>query len=178
MAKIPRTYIQQTKFDGTSYKKGLIVDTMDYNIGCISFPFKMFPETKDLAERDWHDEHGKDVFVPTNGLYLKDYDLEAEFCYKGTMDNIVSDVSTFLKFLRGLNDGAVGGRLTVFDEHIGFGRKDVVAEDVDPDTFKADESDPDALFDFKVKFHVYDPKTEVSLRYDDTELLTDLYFEV
>lgn len=174
---ILRTYIQQTSYDGTTYTKGSVIDTLaDYNIGCMEFPFERAPKIKKVAERDWHDEHGKDVFLE-KGLFLDDYEIDAEFCYKGTQKTIVSDMVGFLNFIRGYNDGATGARLTVYDEHVGFGRKDVYVEEVDPQMYKADPSDPDALFGFKVKFHVNDPKTEITPVIDSaTKKVTDLSF--
>lgn len=178
MGNIPRTYIQQTKYDGIGYTKGDVVDILEkYNVGCVSFPFKTAPKTQKLPEREWYGEDGKDVFVRDGGLPLEDYDVEAEFIYKGTLDRIGSDVPAFLDFIRGRNDGAVGGRLTVYDEYAGFGRKDVVVDEVDPQMYKADSSDPDAIFDFKVKFHVYDPATVVTLSKSvSTGKVTDLSF--
>lgn len=178
MSSIARTYIQQMCYDGTSYTKGAVVDILDtYNIGCIDFPFESAPKTKDVPQRDWHDQHGKDVFIE-GGVFLDDYDIEAEFCYKGTVDKIGSDLKGFLDFIRGYNDGAAGARLSVYDEHVGFGRKDIYVDEVDPQMYKADASDPDALFDFKVKFHVNDPKTEVTPTVDaTTKKVTDLFFK-
>lgn len=177
MATIFRTYIQQTSFDGTAYTKSSVVDTLSaYNIGCVSFPFQTAPKSQKLTEREWPGEDGKDVYVPPTGIPLEDYDLEVEFIYKGTEEKIASDMEGFLDFIRGRNKGAVGGRLSVYDEHVGFGRKDVVVDEIDDQLYKADGSDPDALFDFKVKFHVYDPSTSVSLKKDNKGNVTDLAF--
>lgn len=174
---IPKTYIQQTSYDGSSYTKGAVVDILDsYNIGCVEFPFETAPKSQKLAEREWFGEDGKDVFIPAAGVPLEDYDLEVEFVYKGTVETIGSDMKGFLNFIRGRNSGAVGGRLTVYDEHVGFGRKDVVVDEVDPQMYKADDSDPDALFDFKVKFHVYDPSTEVTVSTGTDGMIKDLAF--
>lgn len=163
MATLFRTYIQQTWFDGNAYTKGPVVDILEtYQVGCVEFPFETAPGTQKIPEREWPGEDGKDVFIPASGIPLGDYDIEVEFCYKGTMGRISEDMSGFMDFIRGRNVGAVGGRLAVYDEHVGFGRKDVVAVDVDGQMYKADPSDPDAVFDFKVKFHVYDPSSSVT----------------
>lgn len=179
MATILRTYIQQTKFDGSTYTKGPVIDTLaDYNIGCIEFPFKTAPKSQALPERVWPGKDGKDVYVPEGGIPLEDYDIEVEFVYKGTFEKISSDMQGFINFIRGRNSGATGGRLCVYDEHVGFGRKDVTVTDVDPQTYEADDSDPDALFDFKVTFHVCDPATDVTLTKDaTTKKVTDLTFK-
>lgn len=171
------TYIQQTSFDGQSYTKGSVIETLSkFHIGCLSFPFKTAPKSQKLTEREWPGVDGKDVYIPPTGIPLEDYDLEVEFIYKGTMETIETDMASFLDFIRGRNKGAVGGRLTVYDEHVGFGRKDVVVNEIDDQYYGADQSDPDALFDFKVKFHVYDPATPVELVKGTDGVVTDLSF--
>lgn len=177
MSTLFKTFIQQTKYDGSSYTKGSVVDILDtYNIGCIDFPFNMAPKTQKLPEREWPGEDGKDIFIRDGGLPLEDYDIDVEFCYKGTVDKIGTDISSFLDYIRGRNAGAVGGRLVIYDEHAGFGRKDVVVDEVDPQMYSADASDPDALFDFKVKFHVYDPSTGVTPTRNSTGKVTGFNF--
>lgn len=178
--EVKRTFIQQTSFDGTTYTKGSVIDTLeDYHIGCMEFPFKTAPKSQALIERQWPGKDGKDVYIPPNGIPLEDYDIEVEFIYKGTVPQIGTDMSGFLDFIRGRNEGATGGRLVIYDEHVGFGRKDVAVADVDPQMYQADESDPDALFDFKVTFHVYDPSTNITVVTDNkTKKVTDLSFKI
>lgn len=173
--RIPRTYIQQSLFDGTDYKKGDVVDILDrYNVACITFPFKLAPKSSKLIEREWPGEDGKDVYIPKTGLPIDDYDIEVSFCYKGTLDKIKNDMSEFLNFIRGRNEKATGGRLFVYDENVGFGRKDVVVSSIDDSTYQADESDPDAIFSFKVTFHVYDPSTDLKIKRNGTGKIIDL----
>lgn len=171
------TYIQQYSYDGTTYKKGKLIDTIaDYNIGCVSFPFDLAAKTKKIPSRDWNDEDGGDPFIPPMGLLLDSYELEVEFFYKGAVDKIASDMQNFLDFIRGRNKGAVGAYLMVYDEHAQYGRKGVVVNEVEPDMFQADDSDPDAMFDFKVKFQVYDPATQVTPSKDSNGKVTELTF--
>lgn len=178
MSTFFKTFIQQTKYDGKSYTKGSVVDILDtYNIGCVDFPFDMAPKTRKPPEREWYGEDGKDIFVRNDGLPLEDYDIDVEFCYKGTVDEIGSDMSSFLDYIRGRNTDAVGGRLVLYDEHVGFGRKDVIVDEVDPQMYSADASDPDALFDFKVKFHVYDPATVIVPTRNSSGKVVDFVFK-
>lgn len=177
MADNYRTFIQQTSFDGAEYTKGPVVDIMDkFHIGCIFFPFKTSPKSQKLPEREWPGEDGKDVYIPPTGIPLEDYDMEVEFVYKGSIDTIGPDMASFLDYVRGRNKEAVGGRLSVYDEHVGFGRKDVAVDEIDDQMYAADQSDPDALFNFKIKFHVYDPSTNVILEKDSKGAVTDLSF--
>lgn len=51
--EIRKLYIQQMDFDGLQYTKGISVDLLDkFNIGCEEFPFKKYPEAKELPKRD------------------------------------------------------------------------------------------------------------------------------
>lgn len=156
------TYVQQLSFDGSEYTKGTVVDLLsEFNIVCQDFPFKKFPEPKELPTRDWAGVDGVDVYVPQT-IPLKHYELEAVFLCKGTEETIREDINDFIEFLYGRNQDAVGGRLAIYNEHTGIGRKDVVVSKVDNDLFFVEDSDCDAVARFKVKFFVYDPTTDVT----------------
>lgn len=159
--EIKKTYIQQLSFDGKSYTKGVVVDLLStFNIACSEFPFKLLPETKDLPTRDWAGEDGRDVYIPKK-IPMKNYDIEVVFLYKGTEDKIHKDVADFVNFVYGRDKNSVGGRLAIYDEHTKIGRKDVRVLSVDNDVYSCDDSDPDAIATFKVKFSVEDPITNV-----------------
>lgn len=159
--EIKKTYIQQLSFDGKSYKKGIVVDLLSaFNIVCSDFPFKLLSEAKDLPTRDWAGEDGRDIYIPQK-ICVKNYDVEAQFLYKGTEDRISKDVADFINFIYGCNDGAIGGRLAIYDDYTKIGRKDVHVISIDNDVYSCDNSDPDAIATFKVKFSVEDPITNV-----------------
>lgn len=159
--EIKKAYIQQLSFDGKSYTKGVVVDLLSaFNIACSEFPFKLLPEPKDLPIRDWAGEDGRDVYIPKN-IPMKNYDIEVEFLYKGTEDKIHKDVADFINFIYGRNDGAIGGRLAIYDDYTKIGRKDVHVISIDNDVYSCDNYDPDAIATFKVKFSVEDPITNV-----------------
>ena len=179
---IKRTYIQQLYFDGTTYTKGSVIDLLSrFNIACKDFPFKKNPEAKDLPTRDWAGTDGRDVYIP-KVIPMKNYDIDVEFVYKGSESTIHNDVSDFIDFIYGRNTDAVGGRLAVFDEYVAMGRKDVHVVAVDNDVYDCDDSDPDAIVSFKIKFSVEDPTTDIQLvtnkSEDGTITVTDLYFPV
>ena len=174
---IYKTYIQQSKYDGLQYTKGSVVDLLSvYNIIAQEFPFKIFNETKDLPTRDWAGDDGLDVYIP-DVIPAKEYEIEVTFLYKGDEENIRSDISDFIDFITGRNDGAVGGRLVIYNEHTGIGRKDVVVSEVENEIFYLTENDPDAIAKFNVKFMVYDPTTKVTPSHsviNEQEIVSDL----
>lgn len=167
MATIFKAYIQQLRFDGLNYTKGSVVDLLaDYKIAVMEFPFKKNPKVKSLPSRDWAGTDGLDVYVPDNGLPVNSYDLEVTFIYVGTEQTIRGDLTNFIDFICGRkkgksSDSVQSGRLAIYDEHVGMGRKDVVVSEVDNELFYCSEYDKDAVAKFKVKFTVYDPVTDV-----------------
>lgn len=178
--EIYRTYIQQLSYNGLEYTKGSVVDLFDaFNIVCRDFPFVKNPSPKELPTRDWAGEDGLDVYIPDK-IPIKHYDIEVDFIYKGEEDTIREDLTSFIDFIYGRNEHAVGGRLAIYNEHTGIGRKDVVVSEIGNDLFYLTDADPDAVATFKVKFTVYDPTTEVCPWYGNingVDTVTDLHFE-
>lgn len=163
-----RTYIQQIKFNGLSYTKGSVVDLLSaFNIVAQEFPFMEYPKTKELPERDWAGEHGKDVYVPDGTLPMDAYEIEVTFLYKGTVEDMRDDISNFIKYITGAakgksTDTVQSGRLSIYHERTGVGRKDVVVKEINNEFFYLTEYDDDGVATLKVKFKVYDPVTDVS----------------
>lgn len=179
-----KTYVQQISFDGLSYMQGSIVDLLDaFKIVCQDFPFKKNPAPKELPSRDWAGEDGLDVYIPDR-IPIKAYDIEVDFLYTGTEDAIQTDLNNFIDFLYGRikgnsNDTVQSGRLAIYNEYTGLGRKDIVVKEVEPEIFFLSDSDPDAVAKFQVKFTVNDPTTEVVpviAIYDDVPRVTQLNF--
>lgn len=164
---IYKTYIQQLSYDGTDYTKGSIVDLLTaYKIICQDFPFKKNPKPKDLPTRDWAGEDGLDVYVPDK-IPMKSYDIDVTFLYVGTEQSIRTDISNFLDFICGRikadnSDTVKSGRLAIYNEYVGMGRKDVVVNEIDNEIYYVTDCDPDAVAKIKVKFTIYDPTTEVT----------------
>ena len=176
---IYKTYIQQLSFDGLTYTKGRIVDLLDeYNIACSEFPFVKNPEPKDLPTVDWAGSDGLDVYVPVGApLPVKHYELDAVFLYKGTEATMHGDIKGFIDFLYGRNDGSVGARLAIYNEHTKTGRKDVVVTKIDTETFYCEDWDEDTMAGFKIKFTVYDPVTEVVPVFNASGEISELNFD-
>lgn len=164
--EVSRVYIQQSFFNGVSYVKGEVVDLLEkFNIACASFPFKYKPEAKDLPFRDWAGEDGRDVYIPKEGIFIKNYEVEASFLYKGVKETIHKDVKDFIDFVYGRNNGSVGAALIIYDEYAQAGRKDVHVASVSNDVYYYGDDDPDAIASFKVKFMIEDPTTVIIPEY-------------
>ena len=157
-----RTFIQQLEYDGTSYTKGNIVDMYDeFQMGVEVFPFKEKPETKEVASRDWPDEHGLDTFIPPGGVYLKDYDLEVEIICYGSLSDLHSRIQNFFNFINGRNSSG-SARLAIYDEHVSQGRKDVRYVKNENTLWHHIDGEDEKIAEFKVTFHVDDPNTHVT----------------
>lgn len=179
------TYVQQISFDGTTYTQGSVVDLLSaFKIICQEFPFKKNPKPKDLPTRDWAGEDGLDVYIPDK-LPIKHYDVEVVFLYTGTEAAMRQDLQNFIDFLYGRIKGGSGdtvqsGRLAIYNEHTGIGRKDIVVSEVENEIFYLTDSDPDAVAKFKIKFTVYDPTTDVTPTYgtySGVQRVTELNFD-
>lgn len=179
-----KTYIQQLAFNGIGYDYGSVVDILEtYKIVAQDFPFMKNPKPKELPTRDWAGEDGLDVYVPTH-LPMKSYDIDVTFLYVRNISDVTGstivgesetarrdrlmreDIGNFIDFLYGrvkgdVSDSVQSGRLAIYNEYTGIGRKDIVVSEVDNELFECDDCDPDAIAKFKVKFTVYDPTTEV-----------------
>lgn len=184
--EIHKTYVRQVVYDGVAYTKGSVVDLYEaFHIACQQFPFKKNPEIKPLPTRDWAGSDGVDVYVP-DVIPMKEYDMEVTFLYVRNIDDATggqsvsgetpmerrdrlmrSDIRNFIDYICGrIGSGAQGdsiesGRLAIYDEYTGMGRKDVVVQKVDNELFFSNGDDPDVVAKFKVKFMVYDPTTDV-----------------
>ena len=160
--KFYNAYIQQLSYDGENYTKGEFRDLLkDFGCGVSSFPFKPFAEAKDAVTRDWVDEHGTDVYIPEDGQLLKSYELDVEIIFKGSESAIRTNMMNFLKFIYGHNTGG-HARLAIYDEFVGFGRKDIRAKSHDSDLLFIAGENADSVATFKVKFEVNDPVTDVT----------------
>lgn len=160
-------FIQQQTVSGSTYTNvGSAVDTnLAYHVVCQECPFKVMPETKDLAKRDWYDENGEDVYIPTDGLMFKAYDMDVKFLYVGTESNMASDLKGFINFLYGKNSGG-SPLLAIYDEYTKTGRRGVYVAGIDNELLAYDDANgtmdngqivSDVVGVFKVKFRVTDP---------------------
>lgn len=142
---------------------GPVIDTFEsFGVVCQEFPFKHLPDVKELAKRDWHDEHGEDILMPADGLMFKAYDLEAKFIYSGSAESIHDDVERFISFLYGRNDGG-SPVLSIYDEYTKTGKSGVYMQGITSNLFDISDADPDAIAVFTAKFRVTDPTSDIVL---------------
>lgn len=165
-----KLYIEQISYNGETYTRGTVRDTYaTWSIVCSKSPFK-YADAKDVATRNWLDEHGEDVYIPSD-VKLKKFDAEFMFLCNGTEANVKSRVKAFLRFLMGKSwknsqgntISATGSRLVVFDEYNGFGWKDMRFKSFSTDGLVMDNGDSEVILEFKVVFEVFDPFTEITV---------------
>ncbi len=182
-----RFYIQQSTYDGDTYAKGEVFDSYEtWGIVCKEIPFKLFPEIKQPASRDWKGSDGLDVYVPPAQRF-KEYEIDVEFGYAGTDEDLHTNIKSFLGFLFGrngapqrnqsgvlINTQSDGARLFVYEEYTRTGRKDVVATKSDVQDYYLENGADEALAIFHVTFTIYDPVTDVAPTYDSEQRITNL----
>lgn len=169
MADYKKFLIQQQTYDGSTYTDvGSVIDTQEeYFVVCSECPFKILPTTKELAKRDWPDEDGEDVFMPADGLKFKAYDLEVKFLYVGQKENMALDLNAFIEFIYGKNDNG-SPLLAIYDEYTQQGRQGVYALEVNNEFLAYDDANDGVVGEFKVKFRVTDPVTQVVLTIEES----------
>lgn len=179
-------YIQQLKYDGSTYEKGDFVETYtQWGVVCKEFAFAYLPEPKSIVTRDWPGEDGLEVYVPERPR-AKEYDVDAEFIIKGNDSDddatatsaMITNIKGFIDFLYGKNweeseedasdesddDSGTGGvRLAIYDTYTQTGRKDVLVKKISTDAFEVQSGGNSAVIVLKIQFTVYDPATEVTL---------------
>lgn len=157
---------------------GSVVSTADqWGIVCCKVPFKAGCETKEVAKRDWYDEHGEDAYLPSK-LMFKAYDAEFDMAYKGQelasnpfdLDLAMTNIDAFKKFLTGntSSDGD-GSELKIYSPFTTIGRQKcylLAISDEDPVVMTKGENNNvyhENVVTFKVKFRVTDPITDITL---------------
>ncbi len=156
--------MQHQSFNGISYTNvGSVVDTyVSFGVVCQEFPFKHLSEVKEAARRDWSDSNGEDVFIPSDGLKIKAYDVEAKFLYSGDKKQMHGKIVSFLNFLYGRDSGG-SSLLSVYDEYTHTGRRGVYVQSVSSELYDYSDVSIGGLAVLKVKFRITDPVTNVIL---------------
>ena len=164
MATYKKLIIQQQTYDGSQYTNvGSAIDTYaTYKVACQEFPFKLFPESKEQPKRDWFDEDGEDVYISSEGIKVKAYDIEVKFLYVGKEADMATDLKNFINFLYGRTANG-SSLLAIYDEYTQTGRRGMYVLSHSNDLFFYNDSSAEAIASFKVKFRVTDPVTDVTL---------------
>lgn len=131
----------------------------DFGMWCMSIPFKLCAEAKDVASRDWADEDGTDEYVP-HELKLKSYDMDVKWCCKGERGSANAALSSFLSYLTGRDGG--GAVLSMYCDYTGIGRRCVRFVKLSDDAELVRDDDGDVLV-VTTTMRVTDPVTDVVL---------------
>lgn len=172
-----KVYFQKLTYSGTSVSKGDVKETgADFSVFPQELPFIMQAEMKEDAKRDWHDEDGIDVFYGNSKPAIKDYDMEIDCMAKSeSVASLRKTINNFISYLRG--DDGKGNVFAIYDTHCDAGRKNVRFVEYEDQSFYNFDSDEEKLIAFKIKMHVDDPRTEVSI-VEENGKVTDLKFSL
>lgn len=148
-----------------------------WGIVCCQIPFVAGGKTKELAKRNWLDEHGEDTYIPSK-LMFEAYDAEFEMAYCGKelasnpfdLDLAFTQIDAFKKWLSG-NDSEIGSgaELKIYSPYTTIGRQGcylLEISDEDPHVqtkYEAGNLYHENVVTFKVKFRVTDPMTNMVL---------------
>ena len=159
---------------------GDVVNTfVTWGIACVRVPFTDGDELKDVAKRDWPDEHGEDSYIPAK-LKVKAYDAEFEFAYCGSelasnpfdVHLAVERIAAFRRWLTG-NDTVEGSGadLKIYSPYTRVGRQHCyLSKFSDKDLHVQLKQSSGAVYNenvatFKAVFRVCDPVTDIVLVY-------------
>jgi len=163
-------YVQRFAPDGTPVEANAR-DTYGYwAVACQEFPYNPYNELKELPKRDWKDEHGVSVFIPSDGMKLKDFDIQVKFIATAVQgiatpsaeEMLRINIRSFLNFIYGLSGGdsgvsGDGSSLAIFDEYtqVGFGL--VTANKLSNSVIEIKTGATECIATFTITFHVNDP---------------------
>lgn len=150
------TLLMQKMADGSGVKSSL--DDFGFAVCDIPWPDE---ETEEVATRTWPGQHGEDAYVPPDGLKLKAYDVEVEFCYKGDVNTAVDAYGALRDYLIGANGD--GAELRVYDPYWKRGRQGLHIKKIGD--FDPHRSNIDEVLSLRATFRVTDPKTKITLAY-------------
>lgn len=165
MNKWQNFFIQRMGTDSEGHNYPVFESVSNWGIWCKNIPFKVFEKVKEPAKTEWHDEHGDDEYIGSEGVYMEAYSIQIEFGCKITTDRdvdtmhsaIVNDVrervGDFLEYLR------LSGMMRIYSSHTRIGREYVRLEQIDDDaTWKSNDNEEWLIF--KVTLKVNDPITD------------------
>lgn len=158
-------------------EEGSVVNSFtEWSIACAKVPFKAGGTVKELAKRDFPDEHGEDTFIPKK-LVFEAYDAEFEMAYAGqelasnpfNLSLAFAQIDSFKKWLSGNDEEeGSGAELFIYSPYTTMGRKCYLKEISDEEPHVQLKQERGNLYNenivtFKVTFRVIDPMTNVTL---------------
>lgn len=156
---------------------GEVVDSFSaWGIVCLKVPFDAGGKVKELPKRDWSDEDGYDVFVPSK-LSFEGYESEFELAYKGqelstspfNLSLAFSRIDAFKKWLSGHDSSSPSASLSIYSPYSDIGRRDCYLSSISDESphlqLKGENGNVynETVVTFKVKFWVNDPVTNIVL---------------
>ena len=161
------------------FQKGnTIVNSLtQWGIVCCKVPFKAGGKTKELAKKEWYDQHGEDTYIP-NMLMFEAYDAEFELAYQGqelannpfNLNKAFTQIDNFKKWLSGNdNVSGSGATLKIYSPFSTIGRQGcylLEISDEEPHVQLKQEMGNlynENVVTFKVKFRVTDPMTNITI---------------
>ena len=151
-----------------------VVDIANKGITCLSAPFLTAADAKPLPSRNWPDEHGDDIYFPAK-MMLAAYDEELTLgCMTTESAESLAAARTaifnFIDWLTG-NDTENGGgtELAIYSPYTTQGRQHchfagIAEEDAVLMRVRRGGSETwESYVTFKVKIHVGDPYTNITL---------------
>lgn len=137
-------------------KEGSVVrDSTEWGILVKSFPFKLRPDVKEPAKRDWKDQNGDDEFIPSNAVF-KAYTMDVDFLFIGDSGTGNQKIGEFIDYL------TADGEFSVYDTYTKIGRTHVRYISMKEDAFKRRDQGRDFI-SFSISFKVNDPVTQITL---------------
>lgn len=150
--------IQTSKSAGafsSSLEYNPVFDTLErFGLYIKHSPFTLRPKPKNIISQTWKDQNGDDEYIPSV-ITHEPYEMELEFVYYRNDGMANVNIQTFI-------DTIEGKWLKIYDSYTQIGRQAIRMIECDEDpTFKRRGLNDFAQF--KIKFKVNDPDTDVSL---------------
>ena len=169
MTPYKKLLIKQRRSNGTGFADGgtgNVIDTQAvFGCVCADTPSSYLEEGKEPASRDWYDEDGEDVFMPTTtARKISASDWETQFLFVASNEETLrQNVRLFKEYLYGrTNENGISQNgvcfLAVYDEYTGIGYDGVYVKSISSDSFIYDDGDPTGVAELKVTFRVTNPQ--------------------
>lgn len=155
MAKYYKVYMQKEKSG-----EGMIETIAEFGMYCMSIPFSIGGTAKNLTERSWAEEDGKDVYVPQK-LCMDGYTMKVKFGFKGDKFSANKSISAMMDYLTG-RDGS-GVYMKLYCDYTKTGRRHVRFTKLSDDATLVRTDDDGDILIVEMEMAVDDPVTEITM---------------
>ena len=158
MARDYNIYMQKESEDSP------VVDIIsEFDMQCADIPFKPIGDTKQLTERNWAGEDGKDVYVPAV-LSVGAYTMAVKLCCKGDKFSANDKISKLLNFLLGKDGNGV--YMKMYCDYTGIGRRHVRFTKLSDNAVLERSDGGGDILVFTIEVSVDDPTTDINPQKD------------